>query len=148
MWPEIKKYFPQFSSVVVTGVDGDGYPYSARCGARIDEAAGKIHLDLRGDHPLAAGPASLLCHQMNEELWDLKGLLVRGALERDGAGWVFRPTKFVPGAGLGGLMKPFLEARRVAAEYLAKRGLSRPVIPWDRIRGAKRAAQDRADELR
>lgn len=148
MWRELTKYIPAFPTAVLTGVDSEGYPYSVRCGARADESAGRIRLDLRGEHPFVEGPASLLCHSLNEQLWDLRNLLVRGALERDGAGWVFRPVRFVPGAGLGSVLKTFMEARRVAAAYLTKRGMSRPVIPWDRIRAAKQAAAARADKLR
>lgn len=148
MWRELTKHLPEFPTAVLTGVDSEGYPYSVRCRARAEEGAGRIRLDLRGEHPLVEGPASLLCHSLNEQLWDLRNLLVRGVLARDGAGWVLRPVKFVPGAGIGSILKTFMEGRRVAAAYLAKRGMSRPVIPWDRIRGAKQAAAAKADKLR
>jgi hypothetical protein len=83
------------------------------------------------------GPASLLCHKHDEQLWNLKSFLIRGELERDAGGWVFLPRHFVPGAGIGGLigLLRFVRAgRRRTRRYLKKRGLARPAVPWDRIR--------------
>jgi hypothetical protein len=148
MWSDISKYLPQFTSAVLTGLGADGYPYGIRCQARADAAAGVVRLEVSGAHPLVPGPAGILCHSMNEELWDLKSFVVRGKLERDGAALVFRPTKFVPGSGVGNPLKFMMGARRAAAEYLAKRGITRPEVPWDAIRAAKRRAEAAPERFR
>ena len=144
MWDEIVEHLPDFGSAVLTGLDPEGYPYSVRC--RPDPDARVLRVRLPGYVPIRPGPASLLCHRHDENLWNLESFLVRGTLVHEGAGWTFRPEKFVPGAGIGGpmgIMRLVIGSRKSAKRYLEKRGLSRPRIPWKEINGIK--AQARTD---
>jgi len=140
MWNDIKKHLSNFESAVLTGVDAEGYPFSVRCRPDADDAAEVLRVQLPAGMPLQAGPASLLCHKHDENLWKLRSFLVRGALSRDEKGWKFEPLRFIPGAGIGGLpatVRFFTGSRRNAARYLKKRGLARPRIPWDEINAVK-----------
>jgi hypothetical protein len=144
MWDDIMKHLPDFESAVLTGVDAEGYPFSVRCWPYPDAAAAEVlRVQLAADTLIQPGPASLLCHKHDENLWNLKSFLVRGALSRDERGWKFEPLRFIPGAGIGGLpamARFFIGSRRNAARYLKKRGLARPRIPWDEINAVKKQA--------
>jgi hypothetical protein len=85
------------------------------------------------------GPASILGHFHDEKLWGLKAFLVRGVLERNDQGWAFRPGTPIPAGGTSPLaaIRTMRQTRRAAKVYLAKRGLARPAIPWDKIKAAK-----------
>lgn len=135
MWPRIAQTVAKFQSVVVTGLDADGYPYSVRCQPKLLEAEQVIAFDLP-DHPgIQPGPASLMGHTHDEQLWSLSSFLVRGALERRGAGWVLRPKQFTPGASQNPLdmVRLLVNCRRTAANYLKKRQLPRPQVNWHQI---------------
>ena len=143
MWDDIIKHLPDFESAVLTGVDAEGYPFSVRCRPDLDDAAEVLRVQLPSGTPLQPGPAGLLCHKHDENLWKLKSFLVRGTLSRDERGWKFEPLRFIPGAGIGGLpamARFFTGSRRNAARYLKKRGLARPRIPWDEINAVKKQA--------
>lgn len=147
MWDEIDRHLPSFESAVLTGLDGEGYPYSVRCLPRHDPAARALKMRLPAGIPVRSGPASLLCHRHDENLWNLKSFLVRGVLAREGEDWTFRPERLVPGAGIGGPMSMgrfILASRRSAKRYLEKRGLPRPRIPWEEVEKIK--AQARTSE--
>jgi hypothetical protein len=140
MWTELLALLAEFDSAVLTARDADGYPFSARCQPQPDPASQSLRLQLAPSLPLQAGPASLLCHRHDEQLWGQKSFLVRGQLQLDGGEAIFLPRQFVPGAGLGGLrgMIGFMvRSRRAAASYLAARGLPRPSIPWSDINAIK-----------
>ena len=50
---------------------------------------------------------------------------------------MFTPTALVLGTGMSGQLgdlQAFLAARKRAGRYLSPRGLSRLVIPWERLR--------------
>jgi hypothetical protein len=147
MWAEVQRHLRGFSSAVLTGVDNDGYPVSFRCAPELDEREQVLRVSLSGWTGIRPGPASLLCHQHNQLLWDIRSFMVRGTLTPTGGEiWLFRPTHFVPGIGVGGLagMLRFAFAkRRVARHYLQRRGLSRPRIDWAQLR----ALQARARQL-
>jgi len=143
MWDDIKKYLPDFESAVLTGVDAEGYPFSVRCQPEADDAAQVLRVQLPAGIPLQPGPAGLLCHRHDENLWKLRSFLVRGTLSQDEKGWKFQPLRFIPGAGIGGLpatVRFFTGSRRNASRYLKKRGLARPRIPWDDINAVKKQA--------
>jgi hypothetical protein len=57
-----------------------------------------------------------------------------------GDGLVFRPEKFIPSIGTGGMtgvVRMLIGARRATAAYLKKRDLARPTIPWAEIEAVK-----------
>lgn len=143
---EVPRRLAEFDDAVLTGSDAEGYPYSVRCRPTLDRpAAGPLELDLGpAGAALAPGPASLLCHEHDEELWNQKAFLVRGRLDRgDGGRWAFVPERFVPGVGIGGargMARFLIGARRSAGAYLRERGLTRPRVPWHEIDAIKERA--------
>jgi hypothetical protein len=143
MWTEIEKYLPLFESAVLNASDGEGYPYSVRCRPELDRPAGILRIDFAGGTNVQAGPASLLYHSHDEELWNQKIFLLRGRVEETGDGQVFRPEKFVPSIGTGGplgTVRMILGVRKASAAYLKKRNLERPRIPWGQIAAVKEEA--------
>jgi hypothetical protein len=144
MWDELERYLPAFPSAVLTTLDAEGRPYSVRCRPGIKRSERLLRLDLAAESALLRpGPASLLCHDHDEELWNLKSFLVRGKFERAEGEWTFVPERFVPGAGIGGalsMVRAIVDMRRSAAAYLKKRGLARPHIPWGEIAAVKEQA--------
>jgi hypothetical protein len=145
MWAELRRNLRGFSSPVLTGVDSDGYPISIRCALEPDQTEQVLRLSLPAWTRIRPGPASLLCHGHNDLLWDLRSFMVRGTLEpAGGETWVFRPTRFVPGIGSGGLagMIRFAVAkRRAAGRYLQRRGLARPRIDWVQLKALQTRAR-------
>ena len=140
MWDDILKHLPDFPSVVVTSRDLSGYPFSVRCQASADTTAQVLRLQLPDVHTLHPGPASVVCHRHDAQLWNLYSLLLRGTLVRANDEWHFQPQQFIPGAGIGGmfgLLHLIRTGRRKAKQYLARRGLPRPAIPWDAINALK-----------
>ena len=145
MWDDIARLLPSFESAVVTGLDAEGYPYSLRCKPWVDSSARVLKADLPTYASVQAGPACLLCHSHDENLWNLRSFLVRGTLAREGSEWTFEPLRYVPGAGVEGLrgMVNFVTgSRRNTNRYLKKRGLSRPRIPWKAINEIKAQIQE------
>ena len=137
MWDNIVKSLAKFPNAVLTGMDGDGYPFSIRCVPRIDSSDKLLRLEIMDDLPIQAGPAGLMCHSHNELLWDLKSFMVRGNLGKDGQGWVFQPADFIPGSGMGGPfdeLKTMRKMRKSAGRYLERRGLARPKVQWQGIK--------------
>ncbi len=146
MWDKLTKSLAMFSSAVVTGTDAEGYPFSVRCTPQVDPAQQVLHIPFPNDLPIEPGPAGLLCHSHDEGLWNLKSFIARGRLEREANGWMFHPRQLIPGAGMGGLpgfMRWIMSSRRAAKQYLEKRGLPRPTIPWKAI-AALRAESKRS----
>lgn len=140
MWADISEHLPDFESAVLTSLDEEDYPYSVRCHPVLDDSTETLRVELPPGTPVRPGPASLLCHRHDEDLWNLKSFLVRGVLDPEGEGFVFRPDRFIPAAGIGGpvgVLRFILGSRRNAKLYLRRRGLSRPGIPWDDINAAR-----------
>jgi hypothetical protein len=130
---EIAKHLGEFGSAVLSWVDSTGYPFSLRCHPVVDEAKQVLSLDLPSYAPATSGPAGLLCHRHDERLFGLRSFLVRGSLEQRVDRWCFRPIRFVPGAGVSGIIGDLRFTRKAQAQakrYLAVRGLPRPAIPW------------------
>lgn len=145
MWDDILKHLPDFENAVLTGLGEEGYPFSVRCRPRPDEEARVLRVQLPEYVSFRPSRASLLCHEHDENLWNLKSFLVRGDLRRDGLEWSFYPKKFVPGVAVGGLMgmaRFIADSRRTTNRYLKKRGLSRPVVPWKEINAIKGHAKE------
>lgn len=132
MWPEIERYLPQFDSAVLTTIDEAGGPFSLRCRPQ-RTGEDQLTLALPESILFLPGPACLLFHWHDERLWNLKSFVLRGTLEKSVAGWTFRPHKFIPGMGIGGLRsfwRLLVQGRRTTNRYLKQRGLSRPAVPW------------------
>lgn len=145
MWAEIRRHLPRFSSPVLTGVDGDGYPVSIRCAPELDDAQQVLRVSIPTWTGITPGPASLLCHGHDDLLWDLHNFMVRGTLEPTGGeSWIFRPARFVPGIGTGGvagMVRFALAKRRAARRYLERRGLARPRIDWAQLKALQARAR-------
>ena len=136
MWADLSKQLKHFSSVVLTGLDESGYPFSFRCKPESDLSSKILRVKVPDYAGLAQGPAGLLYHLHDEQLWNLKSFIVHGALEQDAQGWVFRPIRITPGMGFGGLLgyiNYLRSGKWTAKRYLEKRGLSPPRIPWKRL---------------
>lgn len=136
MWSKIIKYLADFPTAVLTGIDHSGYPFSFRCKPDPINHLQVLHVEVPAYADIQPGPAGLLCHKHDDQLWNLESFIVRGSLERDGEDWLFRPIKFIQGAGIGGMigMVNFLRSgRRTAQQYLDKRGLTRPKIEWEKV---------------
>jgi hypothetical protein len=132
MWPELLRRLPRFASAVLTGLDTSGHPVSVRCQPTPDPQAQVLRVAVPDGLGLAPGPAGLLCHHHDEQLWRLDSFLVRGGLERHDQGWVFRPYQLVGGMRPTpvGNLRLMRTGRRTAKRYLAARSLRRPKIPW------------------
>lgn len=140
MWDKIEKYLPMFESAVLNFADPEGYPYGVRCRPVFDREASVLRLEATETTALRAASASILCHSHDENTWNQKIFVLRGSLEEDEGGWVFRPEKFVPSLGTGSALdmaRALIGLRRSAAAYLEKRSLSRPRIPWQEIQDVK-----------
>lgn len=130
MWAEAAKAIAKFDEGVLSAVDGAGYPLSVRqTSLRYDAATGVMPVALPEALGAAPGPASLLCHYHDENLWNMRMISVRGRLECRDGGFVFVTTAFEPPSTL----KQMLAIGRNAKRYLQKRGLPRPEVRFDVI---------------
>ena len=131
MWNRIAKQVQAYPSAVLTFVEGSGFPFSVRCNPQYDRSQQVFRLHLPDQIGIQPGPADLLCHQHDKNLWNLKSIVLGGQLEQDGQGWQFRPLQFIPGmGGFVGYIRFVIQGRRLARKYLDRRGLDRPKIPW------------------
>jgi hypothetical protein len=135
MWNKITRNLKKYQSAVLTGMDAHGSPFSVRCVPEMDANSQVLHVQLPPGVQLHPGPASLLCHQHNELLWNLESFLLRGSLMQNGQGWNFQSQQFIPGGPGTGLavVRSLLDTKRAARRYLQKRHLPRPRVPWDEI---------------
>ena len=144
MWNEIVINLGKFPNAVLTGIDTNRYPYSIRCTPKVDEDRQVLHVLLPSDTFLQPGPADLLCHSHNDQVWDLKAFQVLGKLEQGEQDWIYYPEQFVPGAGLQGPLdqiRALFKARADAKKYLQKRNLPRPKVQWDELNQVKAEAR-------
>lgn len=136
---EIAKALADYETVVLTIVEENGYPLSARCRFTVDPEMQRLQLSPPLGVEIRAGDASLLCHAHDDALDNLRTLTLRGQLTREGDEWIFVPVKFQPGLGMNGFWRDVVQGaiigpRRSAKQYLQKHGLSRPQIPWEVLR--------------
>ena len=143
MWDKVAAAVRAYSSVVVTGLDETGYPYSVRCAPRLLDGEQMIDLDLPVDTDIRPGQASVMGHKHDQDVWSLTSFLVRGTLERKGERWLFRPAQFTPGAPASPVdMVRFLFAsRQTAANYLQRRNLPRPAVNWHEVKALWKEAE-------
>ena len=134
-----------FRDAVLTAMDPAGYPVSMRCRPSPSPAEAALRMSAPGWFDGVPGPATLMCHTHNDELWKLQGFFVRGELERDGEEFVFRPALFrrsIGGTPLDALRLVRL-TRKAAHSYLKRHHLERPQVPWQRVEAAKKQARER-----
>jgi hypothetical protein len=139
---DTKRLGRRFDSAVLTWIGNDGFPFSVRC-RPIWETRNTTRVDEPDGLDASAGPASLLYHSHNSQLWKLRMLLAIGEITHGSDGWRFRLERIRSGvAGLNKLhwVRSFFNARRTTKRYLVERRLSRPEIPWRRINQLKREA--------
>ncbi len=134
MWHKLKHHINAFGSAVLSARDADGYPLSVRTAFHADNVRHELRVEVPTSVEVQPGPASLLWHQHNEQLWDLRIVVVRGELANTGNGWVFRPQPLTPSPNA---LRMILNCRKAAQAYLGKHGLARPPIPWDRLKAIK-----------
>jgi hypothetical protein len=147
MWAEFVKQLATFQSAVLSGTDAEGYPCSVRCIPAPDHGAQTLRVAIGTDLQMRPGPASLLCHSHNDELWDLRSLNARGTMERDAQGWFLRPIAVIPEMGADNpiaIIRTIRHLRRTAANYFKQRNLPRPTVPWDKLEAVKKDAIARA----
>ena len=140
MWDKLLQQASRFNSGVLNARDITGYPVSVRTPTTADHQQQVFRLRVPDEAEVVAGPASLLFHDHDEYIWNQHVLLVRGEVLETAQGWTFRPLRLAPGMGMEGPLSMFRlirEVRKTTHTYLAKRGLPRPQIPWDRLRAAK-----------
>jgi hypothetical protein len=136
MWNKLVKSLAEYQNAVLTGVDAESYPFSVRCTPQPDPSRQVLHVNLPLDAEVQPGPAWLLCHSHDELLWNLKIFSLRGALERETSGWVFRPERITQAGGTTNpfdMIKSLVKAQRTARKYIQKRGLAWPSVPWKDI---------------
>lgn len=140
MWSDLIRTVGDFPSAVLSARDADGDPASLRTAAAPDDRRHVFGVHVPLHLELQPGPASLLVHSHDAQLWSLRSHSVRGTLERDGDGWLFRPSGAAAGEDSSALatVRALLGTRRAAKKYLARRGLAHPAIPWERLRAAGR----------
>ncbi|MGX1807978.1 hypothetical protein ACWIGI_19850 [Nocardia sp. NPDC055321] len=118
--------------VVLTAESAIGYPVSMRC-----------HPGPRGDSWVLArprwfdgvdGPATMLAHSHDADGWNLRSVRIRGTIRSEGIDIVFTPTGFEENTGSPAQA---LRTSRAAKDYLRRRGLARPKVPWARIKAAR-----------
>ncbi len=151
-----------YADGVLTVVQPDGYPASARCAVRFDDARELVHI---GDPPPPAaawrGPACLLFHRHDERLEDFHELQVRGELVADAGGLALRPSELVTGSGRRDtdrmphagtplrMLRFLLLGRRNARRYVAKRGAPWPPVDFaSLLRTVREVDEERASGAR
>jgi hypothetical protein len=127
-----------FPSAVLGTTTQDGAPLLRRI--HVTGATGDaLTLDVPPDEDLRPGPASLLAHSHDEQLWSLRSLGVLGELV-DGPTWTFRPERLIGDSGRTtplAMFRLLRGLRRTAQGYLDRRSLPRPQIPWDGVQALK-----------
>lgn len=134
MWDKLKDQIGSFHSAVLTACDADGYPVSVRTPIRADDTRHELCVEVPAAVDMQPGPAALLFHEHNEQLWDLQMVVIRGALSETGGEWAFCPQPLAPEPNA---LRMILNSRKAAKAYLRKRGLARPSVPWDRLKAIK-----------
>ena len=144
MWQLASEWLSRFPEVVVTAFGIEGHPVSVRQHSpRYDAQTGEMPVLLPTSVAPVAGPANVLAHYHDENLWDLQIVRVKGRLERRDEGWIFISTAFTPPspAGFKSRWQMAKAMRRSSSRYLAARGLDRPKVNWTVLKSMQRQAQ-------
>ena len=120
-----------FDSAVLAARDADGVPWLLRVRPELDRT-GVFRLDVPAGEPVEPGPASLLCHFHDEQLWNMRSVVVVGELARHERSWHFSATRVVPGASTNPvrMIQTVAGCRRSARQYLERRRLTSPPVDW------------------
>jgi hypothetical protein len=139
VWDDLVRNLAKYPSAVLTVHDSAGYPFSIRCVPRPDAARQVLEVDLPGYVGAQAGPAGLLCHYHDDNLWNMTNFVAYGELEPDGGlepdgqAWVLRVRRMLEGAGPKNSFRTQLRPRASAKRYIAKHDMQWPPVPWDRL---------------
>jgi hypothetical protein len=144
MWHQTAEWLNRFPEAVVTAMGPDGYPVSVRqLSLYYDARTGEMPVAIPAPLVALAGPANVLAHHHDEDLWNLRAIQIRGRVERRGDDWVFISEAFTPPprGQLRTLWRLARTLRRSADRYLAKRGLTRPKVNWAAVDTLQRRAR-------
>lgn len=131
MWAEAAKWIAKYQEGVITALDAGGYPVSIRqTQLRYDAQSGTMPVVLPEALGAVAGPANLLCHFHDDELWSLRAIQVSGRLEPHAGGLRFATTKFEPPSPL----RQLLGMSRAMNAYLARRSLPVPSVDFATVK--------------
>ncbi|MFD0268581.1 pyridoxamine 5'-phosphate oxidase family protein [Streptomyces sp. NPDC127106] len=128
-------------SAVLAARDASGAPVLARTLPRPTPSGYLV--EVPADCPVEEGPAGLLVHRHDERLDHMYNAFVRGTVQRTGAGWLLVPSTVIEPMGSGRVsdaLRVLRQTKRSTDNYLARRGLSRPKVEWDRFRTLVRPA--------
>ncbi|MEU4084665.1 pyridoxamine 5'-phosphate oxidase family protein [Streptomyces aureus] len=123
------------SSAVLAARDASGAPVLARTVPRPTPSGYLV--EVPADCPVEDGPAGLLVHRHDERLNHMYNAFVRGTVERTEAGRLLVPSTVIEPMGSGrasDAWRVLRQTKRSTDRYLARRGLSRPKVEWDRFR--------------
>jgi hypothetical protein len=144
MWQLASESLSRFPDVVVTVAGIEGHPVSVRQPSRrYDAKTGEMPILIPASVAPAAGPANVLAHSHDENLWNLRMVRIKGRLEKRSEGWTFVSTAFTPPAP-GGFKSRWQMAkamRRSSCRYLAVRGIAHPKVNWMALKRMQRQAQ-------
>ncbi|WP_433384279.1 pyridoxamine 5'-phosphate oxidase family protein [Actinoplanes sp. CA-142083] len=131
---------PAYASVVLSARDEAGGPTLTRTTVVAEGDAWRVAVP--EDVEVAAGPASLLVHRHDDQLWSLHNANVVGTLMADDKGWLLRPARLIePGgrhrASLADPIRTVRDCRATTKRYLERRNLARPKIPWAAYRSLR-----------
>lgn len=144
MWRLAAESLTRFPEVIVTAMNNEGYPVSVRQRSpRYDARTGEMPVRIPESVAVAAGPANVLAHYHDENLWNLHMMQIKGYLEKRHEDWVFVSTAFTPLAQgqLRSLWQMAKAMRRGSRRYLAIRRLDRPRVNWAVIKRLQRQAR-------
>jgi hypothetical protein len=97
MWPLAAESISRFSEVIFTALSFDGYPVSVRQRSpHYDAETGQMRVRIPASVAVVPGPANLLAHYHDENLWNLTMIRIKGRVERRSNHWVFVSTAFTP----------------------------------------------------
>ncbi|WKU04668.1 pyridoxamine 5'-phosphate oxidase family protein [Micromonospora sp. HUAS LYJ1] len=129
-----------YPSVVLATLDAGGAPLLVRTTATAGVDGYRVVVP-DGLAPVE-GPASLLVHQHDAQLWNLHNANVRGELVRDAGAWTLRPRRLIEPAARHqprrtDSLRTVRSTRAATRRYLRRRGWKRPTIPWAAYRALR-----------
>lgn len=133
-----------YPTAVLAGVDSAGAPLLVR--TTLTSVAGGYLAAVPDDVALVDGPASLLVHRHDDQLWNMHNASIRGTLKRGDDGWLLTPARLTEPAArhrasLADPIRTVRTCRAATKRYLAKRNWDRPAIPWSAYRAIRTATR-------